>query len=43
MQRLCTVTVLIVASILAILVPTVQAGLIEDIEMVKSDYRDKND
>ena len=38
MQRLYEVAVLIVASILAILVPTVQAGLIEDIEMVKSDF-----
>ncbi len=38
MQRLCTVPVLISAFILAALVQTVQAGLIEDIEMVKSDY-----
>jgi hypothetical protein len=38
MQRLCAATMLIVAFILAILVPTVQAGLIEDIEMVKSDF-----
>jgi hypothetical protein len=38
MQRLCAVPMLIVAFILAILVPTVQAGLIEDIEMVKSDF-----
>jgi hypothetical protein len=38
MQRLREVAALIAAFIFMALVPTVQAGLIEDIEMVKSDY-----
>ena len=38
MQRLHKVAALIAAFIFMALVPTVQAGLIEDIEMVKSDF-----
>jgi hypothetical protein len=38
MQRLHKVAALIAAFIFMALVQTVQAGLIEDIEMVKSDY-----